>query len=199
MGINYMIYGYARVSTKEQNLDRQLKQLLEMDCDKIYEEKISGATTERPELQTMLSDLQPGDKIIVTDLTRISRSTRDLFLLLDTIKEKGAALKSIKDTWLDMSEDNPYSAFLLTVMAGVNQLERDITKMRQKEGIAIAKEKGRYVGRVKKYHEKHAGMNHAIELYKAGKHTIKEISEITNVSKSALYRKLSEMKKAEIL
>src|SRR6478736_3413332 len=101
MGINYMIYGYARVSTKEQNLDRQLKQLLEMDCDKIYEEKISGATTERPELQTMLSDLQPGDKIIVTDLTRISRSTRDLFLLLDTIKEKGAALKSIKDTWLD--------------------------------------------------------------------------------------------------
>ncbi|MED4183588.1 recombinase family protein [Priestia megaterium] len=194
-----MIYGYARVSTKEQNLDRQLKQLLELGCHKIYEEKISGATTERPELQRVISDLKPGDKIIVTDLTRISRSTRDLFLLIDTIKEKGAALKSIKDTWLDMSEENPYSAFLLTVMAGVNQLERDIMKMRQKEGIVIAKEKGRYVGRLKKYHEKHAGMNHAIELYRAGKHTIKEISEITNVSKSALYRKLSEIQKAETI
>lgn len=199
MGGQTMIYGYARVSTKEQNLDRQLKQLLELGCHKIYEEKISGATTERPELQRVISDLKPGDKIIVTDLTRISRSTRDLFLLIDTIKEKGAALKSIKDTWLDMSEENPYSAFLLTVMAGVNQLERDIMKMRQKEGIVIAKEKGRYVGRLKKYHEKHAGMNHAIELYRAGKHTIKEISEITNVSKSALYRKLSEIQKAETI
>jgi len=189
-----MIYGYARVSTKEQNLDRQLKQLNDSGCDKIFEEKISGATTERPELQNMLSILQPGDKIIVSDLTRISRSSKDLFELIEIIKEKGAALKSLKDIWLDMTEDNPYSTFLLTVMAGVNQLERDITRMRQKEGIAIAKDKGRYVGRIKKYHDKHAGMNHAIELYQAGRHTIKEISEITNVSKSALYRKLATLK-----
>ncbi|MFP3887734.1 recombinase family protein [Priestia filamentosa] len=189
-----MIYGYARVSTKEQNLDRQLKQLNDSGCDKIFEEKISGATTERPELQNMLSVLQPGDRIIVSDLTRISRSSKDLFELIEVIKEKGAALKSLKDIWLDMTEDNPYSTFLLTVMAGVNQLERDITRMRQKEGIAIAKDKGRYVGRTKKYHDKHAGMNHAIELYQAGSHTIKEISEITNVSKSALYRKLATLK-----
>ncbi|RAS78208.1 recombinase family protein [Priestia endophytica] len=189
-----MIYGYARVSTKEQNLDRQLKQLNDSGCDKIFEEKTSGATTERPELQSMLSVLQSGDKIIVSDLTRISRSSKDLFKLIEIIREKGATLKSLKDTWLDMTEDNPYSTFLLTVMAGVNQLERDITRMRQKEGIAIAKNKGRYIGRTKKYHDKHAGMHHAIELYQAGKHTIKEISEITNVSKSALYRKLATLK-----
>jgi DNA invertase Pin-like site-specific DNA recombinase len=194
-----MIYGYARVSTKEQNLDRQLKQLNDSGCDKIFEEKISGATTERPELQNMLSVLQPGDKIIVSDLTRISRSSKDLFELIEIIKEKGASLKSLKDTWFDMTEDNPYSTFLLTVMAGVNQLEKDITRMRQKEGIAIAKDKGRYVGRAKKYHDKHAGMNHAIELYQEGRHTIKEISEITNVSKSALYRKLATLKDKQSL
>jgi DNA invertase Pin-like site-specific DNA recombinase len=195
-----MIYGYARVSTKEQNLDRQIKQLTEAGCSRenIYEEKISGATMERPELQRLLNDVQPGDLILVMDLTRITRSTKDLFQLIEDIKEKGASLKSLKDTWLDTSDDNPYSAFLLTIFAGVNQLERDLIKSRQKEGIEIAKEKGKYVGRVKKYHGKHAGMNHAIELYKAGNHTIKDICEITNVSKSALYRKIDEMKVAAV-
>lgn len=71
----------------------------------------------------MLEDLQEGDIIYVTDLTRITRSTQDLFELIDLIRNKKASLKSLKDTWLDLSEDNPYSQFLITVMAGVNQLE----------------------------------------------------------------------------
>lgn len=94
--------------------------------DIIYEEKVSGATKEREQLQKMLEDLQDGDTIYVTDLTRITRSTQDLFELIDYIRRKKASLKSLKDTWLDLSEDNPYSQFLITVMAGVNQLEREI-------------------------------------------------------------------------
>lgn len=78
----------------------------------------------------MLHGIQEGDIIYVTDLTRITRSTKDLFELIDNIRSKKANLISLKDTWLDLSEDNPYSQFLITVMAGVNRLERNIIRMR---------------------------------------------------------------------
>ncbi|WP_017754962.1 recombinase family protein [Calidifontibacillus oryziterrae] len=184
--------GYARVSTVDQNLDRQLKQLKDDGCEIIYEDKVSGATIDRPELQKMLDELKQDDVVIVTDLTRISRSSRDLFDLVDLIKGKGAFLKSLKDTWLNTTNDNPYNQFLLTVMAGVSQLERDLSKMRQKEGVEIAKQKGKYRGRTKKYTEKHPGMNHALELYVQGGKTVKEIEEITKVSRSALYREIKK-------
>ncbi len=159
-----MILGYARVSTQEQNLARQLKQLNDYGCDYIFEEKTSGATTDRSELLRMLDNLCESDIVVVTDLTRISRSTQDLFKLIETIKGKGASIKSIKDTWLDTTSENPYSTFLLTVMAGVNQLERDLIRMRQREGIELAKERGVYKGRPKKYDDDNPNMEHALDL-----------------------------------
>ena len=184
--------GYVRVSSQSQNEERQLKQLNEIGMDIIYKETTSGANMDREELQKMLEELQPQDTIYVTDLTRITRSTRDLFVLIDKIKSKGANLKSINDKWLDLSEDNPYSHFLITVMAGVNQLERDLLKMRQREGIEIAKAQGKYKGRVKKYHKDHEGMKHAMKLYHEGEMTVKQICEITCVSRTALYARLKE-------
>jgi len=185
--------GYIRVSSLDQNPARQLQQLKEVGIDVIFEEKESGSTQDRPELQKMLKELREDDIIYVSDLTRITRSTRDLFELVDYIKQKKANLKSLKDSWLDLSEDNPYSQFLMTVMGGVNQLERDLIRMRQREGIDLAKKEGKYRGRVKKYHHKHAGINYAVKLYQEGKMTVKQICEITNVSRSALYRRLSEL------
>ena len=185
--------GYIRVSSLDQNPARQLQQLNEVGMDVIFEEKESGATQDRPELQKMLKELREDDIIYVSDLTRITRSTRDLFELVDYIKQKKANLKSLKDSWLDLSEENPYSQFLMTVMGGVNQLERDLIRMRQREGIDLAKKEGKYRGRVKKYHHKHAGINYAVKLYQEGKMTVKQICEITNVSRSALYRRLSEL------
>ena len=126
-------------------------------------------------------------------MTRITRSSQDLFKLISEIKEKHGNLKSLKDTWLDLSEDNPYSDFLITIMAGVNQLERDLIRMRQQEGIEIAKKLGKYKGRVKKYHEDHSGMNYAVKLYEEGQFTVKEICKITNISRSSLYRKLQDV------
>lgn len=187
--------GYIRVSSDSQNLQRQINQLNEIGMDLVFQEKISGATTNRKELQKMLEELKEGDTIYVTDLTRITRSTKDLFLLIEEIKIKKAYLKSLKDPWLELSEENPYSQFLITVMAGVNQLERDLIKMRQKEGIEIAKKEGKFKGRVKKYHDNHAGMNYAVKLYREGNMTVKKICQITNISRSALYRKLKENKK----
>lgn len=183
--------GYIRVSSEGQNLARQQSQLQEIGVELIYKEKLSGASKERPELQKMLSELQKGDTIFVTDLTRITRSSKDLFDLIEIIREKGAYLKSLKDSWLDISENNPYSEFLITIMGGVNQLERDLIKMRQKEGIELAKKEGKYKGRVKKYHDSHSGMNYAIKLYHEGTMTVKEICQITSISRASLYRKLA--------
>lgn len=187
--------GYVRVSSLEQNPARQVKALKEIGIleEDIYIEMESAKNTkDRPILQKLLDELEPGDTIVIVDLTRIIRSSRDLFDLIDLFKAKGAILKSIKDTWLDMSDDNPYSLFLLTVMTAVAQLERDLTKQRQKEGIAIAKENGMYKGRIKKYGDKHAGMKQAVEWALAKEKTIKEICEITKVSRAALYRELKK-------
>lgn len=184
--------GYIRVSSTSQNPSRQFQQLNEIGMDIIFEEKVSGAAKDREQLQKMLEDLKEGDIIYVTDLTRITRSTQNLFELIDLIRRKKASLKSLKDTWLDLSEDNPYSQFLITVMAGVNQLERDLIRMRQREGIELAKKEGMFKGRLKKYHKNHAGMKYAVKLYKEGGMTVNQICEITNVSRAALYRRLSE-------
>lgn len=184
--------GYIRVSSTSQNPSRQFQQLNEIGMDIIFEEKVSGAAKDREQLQKMLEDLQEGDIIYVTDLTRITRSTQNLFELIDLIRRKKASLKSLKDTWLDLSEDNPCSQFLITVMAGVNQLERDLIRMRQREGIELAKKEGKFKGRLKKYHKNHAGMKYAVKLYKEGGMTVNQICEITNVSRASLYRRLSE-------
>lgn len=194
-----MNIGYVRVSSEDQNPIRQINQLEEIGIKKIYQEKISGASLDRPELQQMLNNTKEGDVIHVTDLTRISRSTRDLFQLIEEIKAKKAELKSLKDTWLDISDDNPYSHFLLTVIAGVNQLERELIKMRQREGIEIAKKQGKFKGRVKKYTDKHKGLEHAVKLYNSGQYTVKEITEITAVSRSALYRRIKQLQENALI
>ncbi len=186
--------GYIRVSSKDQNQERQIIQLNEIGMDIIYKEKVSGANMDREQLLQMLNELNSGDTIYVTDLTRITRSTKDLFSLIDEIKNKNADLISLKDTWLDLSEDNPYSQFLITVMAGVNQLERDLIRMRQREGIEIAKKEGKFKGRVKKYHKEHEGMKYAIQLYREGNMTVKKICQITSISRSSLYRRIAEEK-----
>jgi DNA invertase Pin-like site-specific DNA recombinase len=192
-----MIYGYARVSTIEQNLDRQIKALEEEGCSKIFTDKITGATTERPQFQELLSIVNKGDSIIITDLTRFTRSTKDLFTLIELLKEKEVNLRSIKDTWLDISGDNPYSAFLITVMAGVNQLERDLIKMRQKEGIAIAKEKGIYRGRPKTFTEHNPRLKHALDLYEGGGYSVKEVCNVTGISPATFYRQLKKRREAQ--
>lgn len=150
------VVGYARVSTIDQNLDRQIDALRAYGIDDrlIYREKISGTKRDRPELQRMLRELQQGDTVIVADLTRISRSTKDLLDIVDQIKQKQAFIKSIKDTWLDTSSENPYNSFLLTVMSGLSQLERDLTSQRTREGLAAAKARGRNGGRPSKQNEK---------------------------------------------
>ena len=143
------VYGYARVSTEEQNLDRQIDALISAGVlpENIYKEKISGTKRNRPELDRLLDVLSADDTIIISDLTRISRSSKDLLNIVDKIKEKKANIKSLKDDWLDTTSDNPYNNFLLSVMSGLSQLERDLISQRTKEGLKASRARGRYGGR----------------------------------------------------
>lgn len=180
------ILGYARVSTDNQNLDRQIDALMAAGVNKkhLYCEKMTGTKADRPELNRLIDDLEINDTVIIADLTRISRSTKDLLEIVDKIKNKGAYIKSLKDTWLDTTSSNPYNDFLLTVMSGLSQLERDLISQRTKEGLASAKARGRNGGRPSKQNEK-AEM--VMALYDSGM-KIAEIVRNTELSRSTVNR-----------
>jgi len=175
--------GYARVSTQDQNLDRQLDTLKEAGCDKIYKEKITGSKKDRPELDKLLEDLRSGDTIIVSDLTRLSRSTKDLFNLVEQIEGKGAYIKSLKETWLDTT--TPQGKLMFTFMAGISQFERDLISQRTQEGLASARARGRNGGRPTKDKK---DIDMAIKMYNSKLHSVSEIEKTTGVSKATLYR-----------
>ena len=138
---------YIRVSSEKQSTARQRKALKEVGCEVFYEEKLSGKNTERSELQRMLSELQEDDVVLVHEISRLSRSVKDLLTIVESIKEKGASLKSLKESWLDTSSENPMNEFLLNVFGSLAQLERGLTLQRQREGIDIAKKEGKFKGR----------------------------------------------------
>lgn len=136
------IVGYARVSTLEQNVSRQVK-ALEVECDKIFVEKVSAAKTEnRPQFQEMLRYLRNGDILQVTSADRLARSTRDLLDIVQSLKDRGVQVEFLDNPALNT--DTPQGEFMLTILAAVAQLERSIIRERQAEGIAIAKAKGKY-------------------------------------------------------
>jgi DNA invertase Pin-like site-specific DNA recombinase len=182
-----MKVGYARVSTKEQNLDRQIKSLEAEGVVKIYMEKISGKAEKRPELEKMLSELCRGDEVIVAELTRVSRSTIDLINIVNSVGDMGASIKSLKESWLDTS--TAHGKLLLTIFAGLAEFERNLLVERVKEGMAVAKEKGVHLGRPK---IKRTKIDDAVDMYLSGRYTVPEIVIKTGVSKSTLYRRLRE-------
>lgn len=180
-----MIFGYARVSTQGQDLEKQIQQLSEAGCEKIFEEKITGIKLERPELNRMLEQLRDGDLIVICDLTRLGRSTKDLFKLIDIIEAKGANIKSLKETWMDTT--TPQGKLMFTIFSGISQFERDMISVRTKESLAVSRARGRIGGRPKKERGK---IDMAIKMYESKLHSIKEITEATGVSKTTLYRYL---------
>ena len=136
------IVGYARVSTLEQNVARQLE-ALEVECDKIFVEKVSAAkTSNRPQFQEMLRYLRDGDILQVTSADRLARSTRDLLDIVQSLKDRGVQVEFLDNPALNT--DTPQGEFMLTILAAVAQLERSIIRERQAEGIAIARAKGKY-------------------------------------------------------
>lgn len=134
--------GYARVSTTGQSLDAQLNAL--SNCDKIFQEKISGAKDDRPQLQLMLEFVREGDSVVVTKLDRLARNTRHLLEIAELLSHKKVALK-IQNLGIDTG--TPTGKLMLTMVGAIATFERELMLERQAEGIAIAKKKGKYSGR----------------------------------------------------
>ena len=140
-----MLIGYARVSTTGQNLEAQIEHLQAEGCDKIFQEKLTGFDRRRPQLEKMLSTLQPGDKLIVTSLDRLARSTHDLFVITRKVEASDASFRSLREPWADTTSS--MGTFLLTVFAGLSELERNLINERTDEGRISAKKRGVKFGR----------------------------------------------------
>ena len=182
---NY-IFGYARVSTEQQNLDRQLDALNKYGVDIIFNEKMTGTKRNRPELEKLLERLTEGDTVVVESLSRLGRSTKDLIWLMETFNEKGVNLVSLKES-IDTTSST--GKLLFTLMSALAQFERDVLADRTKEGLAAARARGRKGGRPPT--DKDA-VRRAVRLYKTGEYTVSEIVEMTGVRKTTLYKNLRE-------
>lgn len=137
--------GYARVSTKTQDLDLQLEELKAAGCTRVFQEKISGAKSDRPQLARMLKAVEPGDVIVVTRLDRLARSTRDLLNIIHGVQEAAAQFKSLADAWCDTT--TPHGKLMLTVLGGLAEFERALIMARTQAGIQKARENGVTFGR----------------------------------------------------
>lgn len=191
---------YMRLSQKNaldnNGFSRQEYLMKDYPSDYVYKDVISGNKRERPQLNKMLEELQKGDIVVIAEIARLSRSTKDLLELVEVIKSKGAYIVSIKESWLDTREENPMSTFLLTIMGALVQMEREMIEKRIKEGCDRARANGVKFGRTRRNDAK---LNHAIELYKSGSMSIRQIESVTGVSKSTISRRVRELKeKGEI-
>jgi DNA invertase Pin-like site-specific DNA recombinase len=185
-----MKIGYARVSGEKQSLDRQLDELTErgVDARNIYQEKQTGTKLNRPELTRMIAELAPGDTVIVSELTRLSRSTKDLLHIVEQIQAKQAHIKSVKESWLDTTTSA--GQFMFTVFAGLAQFERDLISERTRDGLKAAKARGRNGGRPSKKNEK----AEIVEiLYNSGI-KIGEIAGQTSISRATVSRIIRDVK-----
>ena len=136
--------GYARVSTEGQELTAQLEQLNGAGVDKIFKEKASGVKQDRPQLAAMFEHLREGDTVIICKLDRIARSTKHLLEIVETLEAKKVSFKVLN---INLDTSTPTGKLMLSMLAAIGQFEREMMLERQREGIRIAKDEGRYKGR----------------------------------------------------
>ena len=138
--------GYLRVSTLDQNLDRQEDALQALNLDRTFSDKMSGKSTDRPGLQNMLSFLREGDILYVESISRLARSTRDLLSILESLDQKGVGFVSLKE---QINTGSPQGKFVMILFGALAELERATIRERQREGIKAAQARGRSLGRPK--------------------------------------------------
>lgn len=182
-----MIYGYARVSTVDQNTERQVIALQEYGCEIIYQEKMSGTKKDRPELQELLNSIQTGDIVVVSELNRISRSLQDLLQLVTAISDKGGKIVSLKESWINA--DDIHGRLILQIFGALSEFERGLMLERMAEGISVYRSKGNVWGRPKK---RNSRIDHALQLYDSGNYSMSEITEATGTARATIYRRLKE-------
>ena len=186
--------GYARVSSKEQNLDRQLEAL--QSVSKVFSDKASGQSTERPQLQAMLDYLREGDIVIVTELDRLGRNNKDLTEIMNAIQQKGATLEVLNLPSMNGIEDENLRRLINNLVVELYKYqaesERKRIKERQAQGIELAKKKGRFTGRKSTFQKDDPLLQRAFNLYQSKEYTLKEIEHHTKIPVSTLKRYLAK-------
>ena len=178
-----MKIGYVRVSTKEQNTARQEELMKVLGVNKVFIDRMSGKNTDRPALQEMMVYVREGDSVIVESISRFARNTKDLLELTEQLNNKGVRFISQKE---NIDTNTSVGKFVLIVFGAIAELEREYIRQRQKEGIEIAKEQGKYNGRPQKQ------LDNFEEIYaewKSGKITATSASKQLDISRSTFYRK----------
>ncbi len=187
-------YGYARVSSKGQELTVQTNALLEqgIDSDNIFKEKISGRKKDdRQEFNKLLDKVKAGDSIVVTKIDRFARSTKDALSTIEYLNSKDVGLIILNMGGDKVDTSTAIGKLMITVLSGIAEFEADMIKERQLEGIAEAKKRGVYKGRPKQYTDKNKGLQHALDLFNkrdTNGMTVKDIEDVTKVSKATIYR-----------
>jgi DNA invertase Pin-like site-specific DNA recombinase len=181
--VEMALFGYARVSTDGQSLSAQVAELKAAKCQRIFQEKVSGARSDRKQLSRLIAGLDKDDVLVVTRLDRLARSTRDLLNLLDAIAQKGAGFKSLRDTWADTT--TAHGRLMLTILGGLAEFERELIRTRTGEGRQRAKARGVVMGRRPKLtpHQR----REALARREAGE-VLTDIARSYNVSHSTVSR-----------
>ena len=183
-----MNVGYVRVSTMDQNEQRQIDALKHHNIEKWYVEKVSAKDMNRPQLQQMLDFVRCDDTIFVLSFDRLARSTKDLLSIVDLLNSKSVSLVSVKE---NLDSNTPTGKLMITMLGAIAEFERQIILDRQRDGIAIAKREHKYHGRQKKHIDDKAFSKY-YEEYKTRTITKKKLAELLNVSRPTLDRNLKE-------
>ena len=189
-----MKIGYARVSTDQQEAETQIAALLGMGIDRsrIYvDQGWSGTRRHRPALDQAMAAARAGDQFLVTRLDRLGRSVRDLHDILDDLVGRGVTVV-IGQTVYEPS--NPFSKLMITLLAAVAEFEADLIRERTREGMALAKKRGRLKGRQPKLNDKQTAA--LFGLYEAGGHTVGELGDMFGVDRATVYRAINRHKEA---
>ena len=184
--------GYIRVSTIDQNLEQQKELLSKYGIEKWYEEKASAKDTNRPKFQEMIEWVREGDTIYIRDFSRLARSTQDLLNITEQLKEKKVELVSDKE---NIDTSTPHGKLMLTMLAAINEFERANMLERQREGIAIAKQKGMYKGR--KEIQRPSNWDDVYKRWKTRELTAKQAMEETGLKRTTFYKLVKEIEEQE--
>lgn len=184
-----MKIGYVRVSTEEQNTARQEIMLRELGVDELFVDRASGKNADRPELNRMMNFVRRGDTLIVESISRFARNTRDLLDLVERLTEKQVEFVSRKEA---IDTTTPTGKFMLTVFAAVAELEREYILQRQREGIAIAKQQGKYRGRPPKAYP---DFERIAARWQKGEITAVQAMKQLGMSKTRFYERVKRLKK----
>ena len=143
-----MLFGYARVSTKDQNADLQINALLKFGVEEknIIKDVVSGAAAERKKLNALLEKLRSGDTLVVWKLDRLARSLIHFNKVMNDLNKRGIQFKSITEAFIDTTDSSPHSKFIVNIFAALAEMERDIIIERTKAGLASAKKRGKVIG-----------------------------------------------------